>query len=78
MTRDIPAYTVYGGNPARFLKKRVDDELSSLLLKLRWWDMEPNALLELLPLLCDPDLERVRQLLRAMTDGQDQAQNSAV
>ena len=74
----VPPYTVYGGNPARFLKKRVDDELASLLLKLRWWDMEPNALLELLPLLCDPDLERVRQLLRTMTDGQEQAQNSAV
>lgn len=40
--------------------------------------MEPNALLELLPLLCDPDLERVRQLLQTMTDGQEQAQNSAV
>ena len=64
MTRDIPAYTVYGGNPARFLKKRVDDELSSLLLKLRWWDMEPERLLEWLPLLCDPDLEKLRRALR--------------
>ena len=31
MTRDIPAYTVYGGNPAKKSKDRFDDELKELL-----------------------------------------------
>lgn len=65
VTRDIPAYTVCGGNPARVLKARFDPELTDLLLRFRWWDLEPEALVEVLPLLCDPDLEQVKEALRA-------------
>lgn len=64
VAKDVPAYTVYGGNPARFLKRRFDDELTDLLLWLRWWDLEPEALVDLLPMLCDPDLEKVKCILR--------------
>ncbi len=64
VARDIPAYTVFGGNPARFIKKRFDDELVLLLERFRWWDLEGEALVEVLPLLCDPDLDKVRRVLR--------------
>lgn len=64
VAKDVPAYTVYGGNPARLIKKRFDDELTGLLLRFRWWDLEADALPDFLPLLCDPDLEKVKQALR--------------
>lgn len=64
VAKDVAPYTVVGGNPARFIKPRFDGELTDLLLRLRWWDMEGEALVELLPLLCDPDLEKVRLALR--------------
>ena len=51
VTRDIPAYTVAGGNPARVIRARFDEEPSALLLAFRWWDLEPQALVEVLPLL---------------------------
>ena len=63
MTRDIPAYTVYGGNPAKKSKDRFDDELKELL-RFRWWDLEPQPLTKILPLLCYPDLDRVKQTLQ--------------
>lgn len=63
VTRDIPAYTIYGGNPAKKSKDRFDDELKKLL-RFRWWDLEPQRLTEILPLLCDPDLDRVKQTLQ--------------
>lgn len=72
VTRNVAPYTVVGGNPARFCKNRFDPELTDLLLRLRWWDLEDEALVELLPLLCDTDLERVRLALRerlGKTDG---------
>lgn len=69
VTRDVEPYSVVGGNPARFLKKRFDDALISLLLELKWWDSSPEDLVELLPLLCDPDLERVRAALSARLPG---------
>ena len=64
VTKDVPAYAVYGGNPAQFIKKRFDDELIDLLLRLRWWDLEPEVLVSILPLLCDPDLEQVKRVLK--------------
>lgn len=64
VTGDVPAYTVYGGNPARFIKKRFDDELTDLLLRFRWWDLPQEALTQMLPLLCDPDLDKVKRILR--------------
>lgn len=34
--KDVPPYTVAGGNPAKTIKKRFDDEMIELLLKLKW------------------------------------------
>ena len=61
VVKDVPAYTVYGGNPARFIKERFDGELKSLLLRFRWWDLPPEQLTDILPILCDPDLQRLRR-----------------
>ena len=64
VVKDVPAYTVFGGNPARFIKERFDAELKDLLLRYQWWNLEPEKLVEILPLLCDPDLEKLRRFLR--------------
>ena len=64
VSRDIPPYAVFGGNPARLVKMRFDQELIGLLLRFRWWDLDGEELAELLPLLCDPNLEKVRRALR--------------
>lgn len=64
VSRDIPPYAVFGGNPARLVKMRFDQELIGLLLRFRWWDLDGEELAELLPLLCDSDLEKVRRALR--------------
>lgn len=61
--KEVPPYTVYGGNPAKFIKDRFDPELRELLLRLCWWDLPPQELAELLPLLCDPNLDKVRRSL---------------
>ena len=66
VTRNVEPYTVVGGNPARLLKHRFDAELTGLLLQFRWWDLPVQQVTELLPLLCDPDLEHVRKTLRAL------------
>ena len=65
VAKDVPAYTVFGGNPAKFIKNRFDDELTALLLKFRWWDLAPEALVDFLPLLCDPDSEKVKAEIKA-------------
>ena len=65
VAQDVPPYTVYGGNPARFLKDRFSPELKELLLRLKWWDLPGDTLAEILPLLCSPDPEAAGQALAA-------------
>ena len=64
VTKDVPPYSVFGGNPAKFIKARFDNELISLLLEFRWWDLASEQLTDILPLLCDSDLKKVKQTLQ--------------
>lgn len=64
VTRDIAPYTVVGGNPARFLKNRFDEELTGLLLVLKWWNFPPEKLTAFLPVLCSSDLVSVKQAVK--------------
>ena len=66
VTKDVEPYSVVGGNPAKFIKKRFDNELIKLLLKTKWWDFSPEKLVEILPILCDTDLEKVKQAFKSM------------
>ena len=65
VTRDVPAYHVAGGNPARVIKPRFESGLIDLLQRLRWWDLEGEELAKLLPLLCSPDLDEVKEKIEA-------------
>lgn len=66
VTKDVLPYSVVGGNPACFIKKRFDDELIQLLLELKWWDKEAEDLANILPLLCHTDLNFVKSKIKDM------------
>ncbi len=74
VTKDVEPYSVVGGNPARFIKKRFDDELTELLLRFKWWDLPPDELAEVMPLLCDADLEKVRRELKTRIENKQRRQ----
>ncbi len=65
VTRNVEPYTLVGGNPARLIRRRFDEALTEMLLKLRWWDFKPEELAEFLPVLCDGNLEAARAAIRA-------------
>lgn len=68
VTKDVEPYSVVGGNPARFIKKRFNDELIELLLEFKWWDLPPEKLVTVLPLLCDFDLEKVTKKIKEIIE----------
>ena len=63
---DIPPYTVAVGNPARVIRKRFDNELTELLLRLRWWDRPIDEIKSLVPLLTSSDLENVKVTIKEL------------
>lgn len=66
VTRDMPPYTIVAGNPAKAVRKRFDDELIDLLLKLKWWDKSVEEINALIPLLSCSDLAKVKQEIKSL------------
>ena len=61
---DVAPYTIVAGNPAKPIRKRFDNELIKLLLKLKWWDKSIKEINELIPILTDNDLVKVKKFLK--------------
>ena len=66
VTRDVPPYTIVAGNPAKTVRKRFDDELIDLLLKLKWWEKSIEEINALIPLLSCSDLAKVKQGIKPL------------
>jgi len=46
VTKDIPPYSIVGGNPAKIIRTRIDPETAEKLLASRWWEFDPRHLFE--------------------------------
>lgn len=44
VTKDVPSYAIYVGNPGRIIGYRFDKEIISELLSLKWWDLSHENL----------------------------------
>ncbi|MBO4555829.1 MAG: CatB-related O-acetyltransferase [Elusimicrobiales bacterium] len=66
--KDIPPYAVAAGSPAKIIRMRFDDELISLMLRLKWWDKPIEEINALIPLLTNSDLEMARQKIKSILD----------
>ena len=61
---DVAPYTIVAGNPAKVIRKRFDNQLIKLLLKLKWWDKNIKEINELIPILTDNNLAEVKKFLK--------------
>lgn len=44
VVKNVEPYTIYGGNPAKFIKKRFSDENIEFLLKIQWWNWDEEKI----------------------------------
>jgi virginiamycin A acetyltransferase len=40
VTKDVPPYSIVGGNPAKVIRQRFSESDTARLLKLAWWDWD--------------------------------------
>lgn len=44
VTKDIPPYTIWGGNPARQIGRRFDEDICDTIRKVAWWEFDKETL----------------------------------
>ena len=44
VTKDISPYEIWGGNPAKIIRKRFDDTTIKNLLDMKWWNWNDEQL----------------------------------
>ncbi len=51
VVKNIEPYTIYGGNPAKFIKKRFSDKKIKWLQEIQWWNWDESEIFDNLDLL---------------------------
>lgn len=59
VVKNVEPYSIVGGNPAKLIKKRFNEETINKLLKLKWWDKEDNEINDISSLLCSTNLDEL-------------------
>lgn len=54
VTSDVPAYTIVAGNPAKIIRKRFSEETINLLEKSKWYEKDPEELINYYSLMSNP------------------------
>lgn len=61
VTRDVSAYAVVGGNPARIIRMRFSDETIARLLDLAWWNWPVERITRHLREIVSADIEALER-----------------
>ena len=63
VTKDVEPYTIVGGNPAKIIRKRFNDETITFLEKLAWWDWPIEKITRNLESIVTGDLSHLKTLI---------------
>ena len=57
VVKNVPAYTIVGGNPAGLIKQRFSDSEVAQLLEIRWWDWQIDKITRNISVIMQGDIQ---------------------
>lgn len=57
---DVPPYSIYGGNPAKLIKKRFSEDIIQILLEIQWWNWDYEKISRNLDAIFGTDISRLK------------------
>lgn len=55
VTKDVGPYEVWGGNPAKLIKKRFSDDTIDRLESIKWWNLEDSEIIKYSEYFCSTE-----------------------
>jgi virginiamycin A acetyltransferase len=62
VTKDVEPYTIVGGNPAKEIRKRFDEETIHMLLALKWWDWDVQKITDNLEAITSGKIDKLKRI----------------
>lgn len=62
VTKDVEPYTIVGGNPAKGIRKRFDEETIGLLLAIKWWEWDVQKITDNLEVITTGKINELRRI----------------
>lgn len=56
VAKNVNAYEIVAGNPAKPIKKRFDEATIAALLRIKWWNWDEKKINQNLPLICSNNI----------------------
>lgn len=56
VTKDVSPYAVVGGNPAKVIRRRFDEDVIDRLLEIQWWTWDIEKITRNLEVICGGDI----------------------
>ena len=61
VVKDVPPYTIVGGNPAKVIRQRFSDEVIEQLLKIEWWNWDYEKITRNIRSIVGADIEALQK-----------------
>lgn len=68
VTKDVPPYTIVGGNPAQVIRNRFPDDIGSRLNASQWWNKDPYYIAKIMSLHGEKAIEGIERDLHNVDD----------
>lgn len=66
VTKDVPSYSIVGGNPAKLIRNRFDQETIDILNTLKWWNWDVEKITKYIPILTSNNTDDLKELLKSL------------